>query len=104
MITALHNLKLISGGNITEGKAILISGGPIIDVISDTAIPQDAEKIDLQSAYLAPGFIDLQIYGSGGQLFAGTPTVEALEQLENDLLSQGTTGVFATIGTNTNDI
>lgn len=104
MITALHNLKLISGGQITEGKAVLISGSQIIDVIADTAIPQDAVKKDLQGHYLAPGFIDLQIYGSGGQLFAGKPTVEALAQLENDLLSQGTIGVFATIGTNTNDI
>ncbi|MDN3551343.1 N-acetylglucosamine-6-phosphate deacetylase [Mucilaginibacter aquaedulcis] len=104
MITALHNLKLISGGNITEGKAVLISGSQIIDVIADTAIPHDAEKVNLQGAYLAPGFIDLQIYGSGGQLFAGTPTVEALRQLEDDLLNQGTIGVFATIGTNTNEI
>ena len=104
MTTALHNLKLISGGSITEGKAVLLSAGAIIDVIDDTAIPADAEKTDLKGAYLAPGFIDLQIYGSGGQLFAGKPTVEALEQLENDLLNQGTIGVFATIGTNTNDI
>jgi N-acetylglucosamine-6-phosphate deacetylase len=104
MITALHNLKLISGGQITEGKAVLLSGSQIIDVIADTAIPQDAEKIDLNGAYLAPGFIDLQIYGSGGQLFAGTPTVAALQQLEDDLLDQGTTGFFATIGTNSNDI
>lgn len=104
MTTALHNLKLISGGSITEGKAVLLSAGVIIDVIDDTAIPADAQKTDLKGAYLAPGFIDLQIYGSGGQLFAGKPTVEALEQLENDLLNQGTIGVFATIGTNTNDI
>ena len=104
MITALHNLKLISGGQITDGKAVLISGGQIIDVIADTAIPADAQKTDLQGAYLAPGFIDLQIYGSGGQLFAGTPTESALQQLEDDLLSQGTTGFLATIGTNTNDI
>ena len=67
---ALHNLQLISDGQITIGKAVLISGGSIIDVIEDTAIPSDAQKIDLNSAYLAPGFIDLQIYGSGGKLFA----------------------------------
>ncbi|WP_183567591.1 N-acetylglucosamine-6-phosphate deacetylase [Mucilaginibacter sp. SP1R1] len=104
MITALYNLKLISGGQITEGQAVLISGSQVIDVIAADAIPADAKKVDLDGAYLAPGFIDLQIYGSGGQLFAGTPTVEALEQLENDLLKQGTIGVFATIGTNSNDI
>ncbi|GAA3981558.1 N-acetylglucosamine-6-phosphate deacetylase [Mucilaginibacter dorajii] len=104
MITALHNHKLISNGTIATGKAVLIQNGTIIDVIDDTAIPADAEKHNFHGSFLAPGFIDLQIYGSGGLLFAGTPSVEALERLENDLLNQGTTGVFATIGTNTNEI
>jgi N-acetylglucosamine-6-phosphate deacetylase len=104
MITVLHNLQIISDGQIARGKAILISAGKIIDVISVVAIPQDTEKIDLRGAFVAPGLIDLQIYGTGGKLFAGTPVVEALEQMENDMLSQGTVGFFATIGTNTNEI
>ncbi|WP_184546694.1 N-acetylglucosamine-6-phosphate deacetylase [Mucilaginibacter sp. FT3.2] len=104
MVTALHNLQLISNGQIAQGKAVLISGATIIDVIDDTAIPADAQKHDLSGAYLAPGFIDLQIYGSGGQLFGGIPTPEALERLETDLLNQGTTGIFATIATNANQI
>jgi N-acetylglucosamine-6-phosphate deacetylase len=104
MITALHNLKLISGGTIATGKAILIDGSKIKAIIDDTAIPVDAEKKDFNGAYIAPGFIDLQIYGSGGKLFAGKPEVAALQRMENDLLNQGTTGFFATIGTNTNDI
>jgi N-acetylglucosamine-6-phosphate deacetylase len=104
MITALHNLQIVSNGQITPGKAILISGQIITDIVSDTAIPQDAEKINLKGAFVASGLIDLQIYGTGGKLFAGTPVVEALEQMENDMLSQGTVGFFATIGTNTNDI
>jgi N-acetylglucosamine-6-phosphate deacetylase len=104
MITTLHNHKLISNGAITAGKAVLIQNGTIIDVIDDSAIPADTDRHDLKGSYLAPGFIDLQIYGSGGLLFAGTPTVAALGRLESDLLNQGTTGVFATIGTNTNEI
>ncbi|SDE19550.1 N-acetylglucosamine-6-phosphate deacetylase [Mucilaginibacter pineti] len=104
MVTAIHNLQLISNGQITPGKAVLISNGKITDVIQETAIPADAVKHNLNGAYLAPGFIDLQIYGSGGKLFAGSPSVAALQQLENDLLNQGTTGFFATIGTNTNEI
>ncbi|MEB0248709.1 MULTISPECIES: N-acetylglucosamine-6-phosphate deacetylase [unclassified Mucilaginibacter] len=104
MITALHNLKLISGGTIAKGKAILIKGSHINAIIDETSIPADAEKKDLNGAYLAPGFIDLQIYGSGGKLFAGKPEVSALKRMEDDLLNQGTTGFFATIGTNTNEI
>jgi N-acetylglucosamine-6-phosphate deacetylase len=104
MITALHNLKLISGGAIADGKAILIVGNSIQAVVDETSIPDNTQKKDLNGAYVAPGFIDLQIYGSGGKLFAGKPEIAALQKMEDDLLSQGTTGFFATIGTNSNDI
>jgi len=104
MITAFHNLQLISDGFITRGKAILIDGDRIIDIIDDTAIPQDIQSIDLNGANVAPGFIDLQIYGSGGKLFGGTPVVEALAQMEDDLLTQGTVGFFACIATNSDAI
>jgi N-acetylglucosamine-6-phosphate deacetylase len=104
MITALHNLQIISEGSIVPGKAVLITGNQITAIVDEIAIPGNIKKVDLNGAFLAPGLIDLQIYGSGGKLFAGTPVIEALEQMESDLLSQGTTGFFATIGTNTNDI
>ncbi|OJW15779.1 MULTISPECIES: N-acetylglucosamine-6-phosphate deacetylase [unclassified Mucilaginibacter] len=104
MSTALHNLKLITNGTITEGKAVLIEGNKIKAIVNEQSIPADAVKKNLNGAYLAPGFIDLQIYGSGGKLFAGKPEIAALQRMEDDLLNQGTTGFFATIGTNTNDI
>ncbi|PAW92454.1 N-acetylglucosamine-6-phosphate deacetylase [Mucilaginibacter sp. MD40] len=104
MSTALHNLKLITNGTITSGKAVLIEGSKIKAIVDEQAIPADAARKDLNGAYLAPGLIDLQIYGSGGKLFAGKPEISALQRMEDDLLNQGTTGFFATIGTNTNDI
>jgi N-acetylglucosamine-6-phosphate deacetylase len=104
MLTAFHNLQLISDGYIVSGKAILVDGERIIDVIDKATIPQDVDTIDLHGANTAPGLIDLQIYGSGGKLFAGTPEVDALERMEDDLLSQGTTGFFACIGTNSDNI
>lgn len=104
MITALHNASIISEGNIAQGKAILVSEGKIVDVVNEADIPQGADKIDLNGAFIAPGLIDLQIYGTGGKLFAGKPEEAALEQMENDMLSQGTVGFFATLGTNSNDI
>ncbi len=104
MITALHNLQLVSEGSIVRGKAVLITGDKITAIVDEIAIPENTEKRDLNGAYLAPGLIDLQIYGSGGKLFAGKPEIAALEEMENDLLRQGTIGFFATIGTNTNEI
>ncbi len=104
MTTALHNLRIISDGNITRGKAVLISGEQITDIIDEHSIPEDAERIDLEDSFLAPGLIDLQLYGSGGKNFGGVPEVSALVQMEQDLLNEGTTGFFATIATNTNEV
>ncbi|WCT12720.1 N-acetylglucosamine-6-phosphate deacetylase [Mucilaginibacter jinjuensis] len=104
MITAFYHLQLIDNGTITSGKAVLVEDKKIKAVIAESEIPASADKIDLHGAYLAPGMLDLQIYGSGGKLFAGTPEVAALKQLEDDLLKQGTVGFFATIGTNTDEI
>jgi len=99
MKTALHNFRLITDGAITPKKAVVIENGKIIDVIPDTQIPQDAEQVDLNNNYLAPGLIDLQVYGSGGKLLGSIYQEAALEQMEDDFLKQGTTGFLATIGT-----
>jgi N-acetylglucosamine-6-phosphate deacetylase len=104
MITALHNLQIISDGNITRGRAVLISGEQITDIIDEQAIPETAEKIDLNGAFLAPGFIDLQLYGSGGRLLSIDTDTATLLQMENDLLDQGTIGFFPTISTNTDEV
>jgi N-acetylglucosamine-6-phosphate deacetylase len=105
MITALHHLKLISDGVTSQGKAVLIEGEKIMGIVDEGNIPQGAKLIDLQGAYLAPGLIDLQIYGSGSPLFfGGDPSAQALAQMEASLLKQGCTGFLATIATNTNQI
>lgn len=105
MITALHHIKLISDGEIFHLKSVLIEGENIINVIDQGDIPNDATKIDMRGAYLAPGLLDLQIYGSGTPLFfGGDPSVAALAQMETNLLKQGCTGFLATIATNTNQI
>jgi N-acetylglucosamine-6-phosphate deacetylase len=100
MITALHNLQLISDGYIAKGKAVLINGDKIIAIIEEAAIPDQAKKINLNGTFLAPGLIDLQVYGSGGKLLGEYYQAEALQQMEHDFLVQGTTGFLATIGTN----
>ncbi|WP_299288019.1 N-acetylglucosamine-6-phosphate deacetylase [uncultured Mucilaginibacter sp.] len=104
MITSFYNLKLVTNGTISEGKVVLVENGFVSDVIGQDQFYTDKNSIDLQGAYLASGLIDLQIYGSGGKLFGGNPSEAALQQMENDLLQQGTTGFFATIATNTTAI
>ncbi|GAB3918222.1 N-acetylglucosamine-6-phosphate deacetylase [Mucilaginibacter boryungensis] len=104
MITALYNAQIISNGEILSGKTVLVENGKIKAVTNADAIPADANKINLNSAYLAPGFIDLQIYGTGAYFFGGQPSAANLKGMEEGLLAQGCTGFMATIATNTNDI
>ena len=100
MLTALTKAIIFSGEEKIEGKSVLIENGTIQAIIDDADVPSGAQVTDLSGRYIAPGLIDLQIYGSGGHLFGGKPTVEALTQMESDLLSQGCTGFLATVATN----
>lgn len=104
IITTFYNLKLVTNGTVSEGKAVLVENGFVIDILDQSGFYADKNSINLNGAYLAPGLIDLQIYGSGGALFGGNPTTANLQQMENSLLQQGTTGFLATIATNTTEI
>lgn len=104
MITALHNATLITDGKKITGSAVLINHTTILEVVAENEIPENAKKIDLNGAYLCPGFIDLQIYGGGRFLFGGKPEVAALEEMETVLPEQGCTGFLATVATNNTSV
>lgn len=104
MNIALINATLFTGEEELKNKALLIRDGLITSIIDTSLIPGGFEIVNLSGLYIAPGLIDIQIYGSGGKLFGAQPSVEGLEQLENDLIAQGTTGFFATAATNSAEV
>lgn len=104
MDTALINATLFTGEEKLENKALLIRDGLIDSIVDPSQIPANFRLIDLKGLNVAPGLIDLQIYGSGGKLFGAMPDIEGLEQMETDLLAQGTTGFFATAATNSDEV
>lgn len=104
MDQALINASIFTGELILENKALLISKGLIHSIVDLEQIPEDFKITDLTGLTIAPGLIDLQIYGSGGKLFGALPDEEGLEQMEKDLLSQGTTGFYATSATNSDEV
>ncbi|MBC7746138.1 MAG: N-acetylglucosamine-6-phosphate deacetylase [Flavobacterium sp.] len=104
MITAITNAIIYTGEEKIEGKTLLIEHGKIRAVVNSSEIAAGSKILDFSDYYIAPGLLDLQIYGSGGFLFAGSPTVGALHHMETLLLKQGCTGFFATVGTNTSEI
>lgn len=93
---ALVNGKILLDG-IVHGRAVLLGGGRIRDVVADAAVPQDARRIDLEGGLLAPGFIDLQVNGGGGVLLSDAPTPATIAQIGSAHRRFGTTGFLPTL-------
>lgn len=102
-LIAITNCKLFENGTLLIHQSVLIENGKIVR-ISDEAVPDGYVQVDANGDYLSPSFIDLQIYGSGGQLFSAYPTADTLKQMDDDLISKGTTGFLACVATNTMEV
>jgi N-acetylglucosamine-6-phosphate deacetylase len=104
MIRALTNATIFTGSEEIKDKAILIENGKIKALVNASSIPQKAEITDHSGNYIAPGLLDLQIYGGGGYLFSNKPSAEALKSIADALVKTGTTGFMLTLATNSMEV
>jgi N-acetylglucosamine-6-phosphate deacetylase len=89
---------------LQEDAAVVIVGDTIRDVGPAGAVPRDIPMIRLpQRAWLAPGFIDLQVNGGGDILFNDVPTVAAIAAIAATHRRFGTTGLLPTLITDTRE-
>lgn len=100
---AIKNCKYFKGSELVNASSVLIQDGKIIDFIN-TSVPDGFKVVDAGGALLTSGFTELQIYGSGGNLFSAYPSVETLAQMDNDLISKGTTSFLVCVATNSPSI
>lgn len=96
---ALTNSTIYTGKSIEHRKAILIDENIIVDIIDESDLPSEIKCIDLNGFNLAPGFIDLQVYGGGETLFSVQSTIEALYKINESFQRVGTTRFMITIPT-----
>ncbi|HSV12509.1 MAG TPA: N-acetylglucosamine-6-phosphate deacetylase [Hanamia sp.] len=104
MLTAFTNAIIYTGTQKIKGKTLLTEDDKIKGILENELIPANAKIIDCKELIIAPGFIDLQIYGGGGYLFSNKPTETALKSMADSLLSSGTTGFYVTLATNSMQI
>ena len=70
-IICLHNGTILSGFAKMEHCSIMVEDGLVSDVFSEKRFEQrgfspDVRIIDVNGAFIAPGFIDTHIHGTGG--------------------------------------
>jgi N-acetylglucosamine-6-phosphate deacetylase len=97
MPKVITNISYFQVNDLKKDQNILIEG----DIISNI---KDSDSKETNQSLVIPGFIDLQIYGSGGRLFSADPTIESLTIMEDDLLKKGTTGFLACMATNSAEV
>lgn len=96
----LKNAAAVLPDRVTPPVSVVLEDGKIAAIGGN--VPADAETLDLQGAYLFPGFVDVHIHGGGGADFMdGTP--EAFDRAVKAHLQHGTTTLVPTAMTATRE-
>lgn len=90
-------------GWITE-HAILVEGGNIVGLVKQADVPGSANVSIYANGFIAPSFIDIQIYGAYGSLLAVEPTAAALQKLYDYCKAGGAPYFQPTVATNSYDV
>ncbi len=94
---ALVNGIIYTGRRILDDHAILIDGEHIVDVPPRGDVSGSCEQVDLHGLSVAPGFVDLQLYGGGGIMFNEPPTVQGLREIASAHARFGVTRFLPTL-------
>lgn len=96
--------KIFTGEEWISNRAVIAENGIIHEIVPKESIPSGANIINHSSGFLAPGFIDIQIYGAYGSLLSVHPTAETLEKMLNYCKSGGANYFQPTVATNTYEV
>ena len=99
--SALHAIAadhVFDGTAVHERAAVIVDGARIADLAPTTDLPRTICTRRLpEGAWLAPGFVDLQVNGGGDVLFNDQPTVEGICAIAAAHRRRGTTALLPTL-------
>ena len=97
MTQAVAADHIFDGTAVRRDAAVLIDGEDIVRIMHRAEAPQGTPVNTLPpGAWLAPGFIDVQVNGGGDVLFNDSPTPEAVATIARAHRKSGTTGLLPT--------
>ena len=101
---AIFAERLFDGRGWRDDTAVLVEDGRILAVVRRKDVPAACEQDRLpEGAFLAPGFIDLQVNGGGGVLLNGQPTADGMRAIARAHRRYGTTACLPTLITDTRE-
>jgi N-acetylglucosamine-6-phosphate deacetylase len=95
--------EIFTGQEFVTGQTIVVKDGKIESIINDSDAPaEQTEKF--ADCTIAPAFIDVQVYGAAGKLFALHPEAATLATMHNVFQAEGTVLFQPTLATNTIEV
>lgn len=101
MQKTLRAEKLFTGTEWLYNKEIVVEDGIVQSIRSSTEHPFVNEGSE---QFLAPAFVDFQVYGAAEKLFAVHPTAETLQAMNEVFSAEGTALFQPTLATNTIEV
>jgi N-acetylglucosamine-6-phosphate deacetylase len=95
---AIAARRVFDGTVVRDDSAVVIAGDTIAAVIARSELAPEIPCTDLPAhAWLAPGFIDIQVNGGGDVLFNDAPTPQAIRAIAAAHRRFGTTSLLPTL-------
>ncbi len=101
---AFLNAVIFTGKRFVKNQSLLIHDKTIQKICPASKLPKGIQKIDCNGGYLVPGFVDLQIYGTGKILFSQYTDLKSLNSIADKLVKAGTTAFYITLATNSFEV
>jgi N-acetylglucosamine-6-phosphate deacetylase len=102
MIKAVTADRIFTGHSWLIKHAVICDEQKIIDIIHQREL--STSIMQFPGCFLAPPFIDLQIYGAAGKLLAVYPNAETLFELYDHCFKNGTSYFLPTVATNKKEV
>ena len=94
---------IFDGGDFVRDHCVLVRGDTVQALLPTGDCPRGVELVALERGTLAPGFIDLQVNGGGGQMFNNAPALDTLACIQAAHRSCGTTSLLPTLLSDTTE-
>jgi N-acetylglucosamine-6-phosphate deacetylase len=103
-VHAITGATLFDGEAFHDGKAVIVDGARIADVIDADAVPLTMKRERLAGGTLAPGFIDVQVNGGGGVLLNEEPSPAGVARIMAAHRAFGTVAMLPTVITDAPEV
>jgi N-acetylglucosamine-6-phosphate deacetylase len=95
---------VFDGATMHLNSAVIIDDSRIVTVAPRAELPRSSSVLELPpGAWIAPGFIDVQVNGGGDVLFNAEPTPEGISRIVRAHRRFGVTSLLPTLITDTDD-